>query len=85
VFDLITGLTGYLQAVGRKIGVAQLSIQFQRPVTGSRFHAVARPMRTGRSMVFVAAELFDEAGTVCATSTGVVAITPADGTGEMAL
>jgi uncharacterized protein (TIGR00369 family) len=85
MFDLITGLTGYLQAIGRKVGVAQLNIQFLRPVHGTRFHGVARPTRAGRSLVFVAAELFDQAGALCATSTGMVAITPAESTGEMAL
>jgi uncharacterized protein (TIGR00369 family) len=85
VFDLITGLAGYLQAIGKKVGVVQLNIQFLRPVTGTRFHAVARPTRAGRSLVFVAAELFDQAGVPCAASTGIVAITAADGTGEMAL
>jgi acyl-coenzyme A thioesterase PaaI-like protein len=54
-------------------------------VTGTRFHVVAHPVRAGRSLVFVAAELCDQAGTVCATSSGMVAITPADSTGEMAL
>jgi acyl-coenzyme A thioesterase PaaI-like protein len=85
VFDLITGLAGYLQAIGKKVGVVQLNIQFLRPVTGTRFHAVARPTRAGRSLVFVAAELFDATGAPCAGSTGIVAITAADGTGEMAL
>jgi acyl-coenzyme A thioesterase PaaI-like protein len=85
VFDLVTGLTGYLQAIGKKVGVVQLNIQFLRPVTGTRFHAVARPTRAGRSLVFVAAELFDETGMPCAGSTGIVAITAAEGTGEMAL
>ena len=45
VFDLVTGLTGYLQAVGRRVGVAQLTIQFLRPVNGKRFHAVGRVVR----------------------------------------
>jgi uncharacterized protein (TIGR00369 family) len=85
VFDLITGLTGYLGAVGKKVGVVQLNIQFLRPVTGTRFHAVARPTRAGRSLVFVRAELFDQAGTLCAASTGIVAVTAEASTGEMAL
>jgi acyl-coenzyme A thioesterase PaaI-like protein len=85
VFDLITGLSGYLQAIGKKVGVVQLNIQFLRPVTGTRFHAVARPTRAGRSLVFVAAELFDETGVPCAGSAGIVAITASESTGEMAL
>jgi acyl-coenzyme A thioesterase PaaI-like protein len=85
VLDLITGLTGYLQAIGKKVGVVQLNIQFLRPVMGTRFHAVARPTRAGRSLVFVAAEVLDETGAPCAGSSGIVAITAADSTGEMAL
>jgi acyl-coenzyme A thioesterase PaaI-like protein len=46
---------------------------------------VARPTRTGRSLVFVGAELFDEAGAICAVSTGLVAITEGEATGELAL
>lgn len=85
VFDLITGLTGYLHAPRKRVGVAQLNIRFLRPVAGRRFHAIARTTRAGRSLVFVAAELFDEAGTLCAASDGLVAITAADATGELAL
>src|SRR4030042_1767533 len=53
IFDLVTGLTGYLQAPGRKVGVAQLTIQFLRPVLGNRFEVVGRPVKAGRSLVFV--------------------------------
>lgn len=85
IFDLITGLTGYLQAPGQRVGVAQLSIRFLRPVRGNRFHAVARPTRSGRTLIFVAAEMFDEHDTLCAASDGLVAITAAEATGELAL
>jgi uncharacterized protein (TIGR00369 family) len=85
LFDLITGLTGYLQAPARRVGVAQLSIRFLRPVRGSRFHARARPARAGRSLVFVTAELFDETDTLCAACDGLVAITAAEATGELSL
>jgi uncharacterized protein (TIGR00369 family) len=85
IFDLITGLTGYLQSPGKRVGVAQLSIRFLRPVRGTRFRARARPARAGRSLVFVTAELFDEQDTLCAACDGLVAITAADATGELAL
>jgi acyl-coenzyme A thioesterase PaaI-like protein len=85
VFDLVTGLTGYLQAVGKRVGVAQLSIQFLRPVHGDRFHVIGRPTRAGRSLVFVAAELFDEAGVVCARSDGLVSLSNVEGSGELSL
>lgn len=85
VFDLLIGLTGYLQALGKRVGVAQLTIEFLRPVLGNRFEVVARPDRVGRSLVFASAELADEEGTLCARATGLVSVSQADGTGELAL
>lgn len=85
IFDLVTGLTGYLQALGQKVGVAQLNIQFMRPVLGDRFEVVGRPVKTGRSLVFVQCELFDETQTVCARADGLVSVSQAEGTNELAL
>jgi acyl-coenzyme A thioesterase PaaI-like protein len=85
VFDLVTGLTGYLQALGRRVGVAQLNIQFLRPVNGKRFHAIGRPVRVGHTLVFVAGELYDGAGVLCATSDGLVSVSQVEATGELAL
>jgi acyl-coenzyme A thioesterase PaaI-like protein len=85
IFDLVTGLTGYLQMPGKRAAVAQLNIQFQRPVDGTRFHVVGRPARTGRSLVFVSCELHDEQDVVCARCDGLVYVSQADGTGELAL
>jgi acyl-coenzyme A thioesterase PaaI-like protein len=85
VFDLVTGLTGYLQAPGRRVGLAQLNIQFLRPVLGSRFEVIGRPQKTGKSLVFVASELVDESGVVCAKADGLVAVSEAEGTNELAL
>jgi acyl-coenzyme A thioesterase PaaI-like protein len=85
IFDLVTGLTGYLQAPGKRAAVAQLNIRFLRPVLGSRFEVVGRPERTGHSLVFVGCALVDEANVVCAQCDGLVSISQADGTGELAL
>jgi len=85
IFDLVTGLTGYLQAPGQKVGVAQLNIQFLRPVLGDRFEIVGRPHKTGRSLVFVGCDLRDATGTVCAKADGIVSVSPSDATGELAL
>ncbi|MGD8726960.1 MAG: PaaI family thioesterase [Gemmatimonadales bacterium] len=74
VFDLVIGLCGYLQTVGRRAGVAQLSIQFLRPVHGSRFEVVGHPVRAGNTLVFATSELRDERGTVCARCDGIVAV-----------
>lgn len=85
VFDLVTGLTGYLQAMESRAGVAHLSVRFMRPVLGNRFEVIGRPQRTGRSLVFVGCELLDERGVVCATAEGLVSISQAEGGGELAL
>jgi acyl-coenzyme A thioesterase PaaI-like protein len=85
VFDLVTGLTGYLQAPGKRVGVAQLNIRFLRPVMGSRFEVVGRPDKVGKSIVFVSCDLLDEAGSVCARASGLVSVSQAEATGELAL
>jgi len=85
VFDLVTGLTGYLQAPGQKIGVAELNIQFMRPVLGDRFEVIGHPVKSGRSLVFVDNELRDQEGVLCARATGLVAVSEAEGTNELAL
>jgi acyl-coenzyme A thioesterase PaaI-like protein len=85
VFDLVAGLTGYLQAPGRKVGVAQLNIQFMRPVLGDRFEVIGRPQKSGRSLVFVGCELLDTGGTVCAKADGLISVSETEGTGELAL
>jgi acyl-coenzyme A thioesterase PaaI-like protein len=74
IFDLVIGLCGYLQTTGRRAGVAQLSIQFLRPVNGSRFEVVGHPVRAGSTLVFSTSELIDERGIVCARCDGIVAV-----------
>jgi acyl-coenzyme A thioesterase PaaI-like protein len=78
LFDLVIGLSGYLQTVGRRAGVAQLSIQFLRPVLGDRFEVVGRPVRAGKTLVFATAELLDERGIACARCDGIVAVAGGD-------
>ena len=85
VFDLVIGFTGYLQAFGRRVGVAQLNIQYLRPVYGDRFRVIGKPTRVGRSLAFVSSELFDEAGVVCVRGDGIVALSNIEGSGELAL
>jgi len=78
IFDLVIGLCGYLQTVGRRAGVAQMSIQFLRPVNGTRFEVVGHPVRAGNTLVFSTAELRDERGIVCARCDGIVAVSGKD-------
>lgn len=83
VFDLVIGLSGYVHTRGRRAGVAQLSIQFLRPVLGDRFATVARATRVGTNLVFSSAELTDERGVVCARCDGIVAVAGTDRGGQM--
>ena len=78
IFDLVIGLSGYLQTVGRRAGVAQLSIQFLRPVLGERFDVVGHPVRAGTNLVFSTAELRDERNIICARCDGMVAVSGRD-------
>jgi uncharacterized protein (TIGR00369 family) len=78
IFDLVIGLSGYVHTRGRRAGVAQLSVQFLRPVHGDRFEAVARAVRAGTNLVFSTAELVDERGVICARCDGIVAVAGTD-------
>ena len=74
LFDLVIGLSGYLHTRGRRAGVAQLNVQFLRPVEGDRLEVRGWPTRVGRTLVFAAAELRDERDVVCAVCDGIVAV-----------
>jgi uncharacterized protein (TIGR00369 family) len=74
LFDMVIGLTGFLHVFGKRAGVAQLSIQFLRPVVGDRFEVIGKPSRVGRNLVFATAQLIDENGRTCATCDGIVAV-----------
>lgn len=74
LFDLVIGLAGYQFTLGRRAGVAQLNIQYLRPVLGKRVEVIGRPQRAGRTLVFASAELVDERGVVCARCDGIVAV-----------
>lgn len=78
MFDLAIGLSGYMHTIGRRAGVAQISIQYMRPVEGDRFQVIGWPTRVGGSLVFASAELRDQRGTVCARCDGIVAVSSRD-------
>lgn len=78
MIDLVIGLTGYLQLQGQQVGVAQLNVNFLKPVRGTSLVAEGRPTRTGRRLVYVDARLFDDQGQLCATGSGIVAIAGAE-------
>src|SRR4051794_6452156 len=72
--DAAIGMVGHFQASGSRVGTAQLSIQFLRPVRGDTVVAVGRLTRSGAHLVFARAEIRDGQGTVCAVCDGIVAI-----------
>lgn len=74
LFDLTMGLLGYLESGGRRAGVVELHVHFLRPVHGERFEVDAHPTRSGRTLVFAAAEVTDARGVVCASAESIVAI-----------
>jgi acyl-coenzyme A thioesterase PaaI-like protein len=84
IFDLVIGLSGYVHTRGRRAGVAQLSVQFLRPVNGRRFETVARAARVGINLVFSTAELHDERGVICARCDGIVAVSGSNRSGTSA-
>ena len=59
--------------------MAQLNIQYLRPVMGDSVEVVGRPNRVGRTLVFSSAELTDDQGKVCARCDGIVAISGSQG------
>jgi uncharacterized protein (TIGR00369 family) len=82
LFDLVIGLSGYQHTRPRRAGVAQLNVHYLRPVHGDRVEVTGQPVRVGRNLVFAAAELRDERGTVCATCDGIVAVSGGHETAE---
>ena len=85
VFDLAVGLCGYVHTRGRRAGVAQISVQFLRPVHGDRFETIGRTVRVGTNLVFSSAELIDERGVVCARCDGIVAVAGKGGPEDQAV
>lgn len=84
--DAAVGLVGHLQAPARRVGTAQLGVQFLTPLHGNRVVAVGRLVRAGRSLVFAHVEVEDEAGRVCTRCDGIVAIMgPAGADGDVAI
>lgn len=71
MFDLVIGCTPALVDPTRRSATVQLSLNFLTAVRGDRVVARSRITRAGGTLVFAEASLFDEAGTLCATATGL--------------
>lgn len=74
ICDMLIGLTGILYSQKYRTGTVQLNINFLRPLRGQKLHAVARPTKAGRALVFSHAEIYDEAGNVCVSCEGIASI-----------
>jgi|SRR5690554_381518 len=72
LFDLTIGVCGALVDPARRSATIQLSMNFERPVTGDRITAEAHIDRAGGTNLFASAVIFDAAGEVCARGQGVV-------------
>jgi len=74
LIDVAIGVVGHFQMIGKRVGTAQLGIQFVRPVVGDSVTVVARLVKAGANLVFASAEVLDPRGTVCARADGIVAV-----------
>jgi uncharacterized protein (TIGR00369 family) len=82
--DVAVGIVGHFQSRDRRVGTAQISVQFLRPVLGESVTAVARLVKAGTNLVFSSAEIVDDKGTVCARCDGIVAVSGLPSGGEAA-
>lgn len=74
IYDLVVGCAGALVDPKRRSATVQLSMNFERPVIGPYVRAEATVDRAGKTLVFVSARIYDEAGRVCSHGQGVVRI-----------
>jgi len=72
LFDLVLGCTPALLDPTRRCATLQLSMSFQRPVTGASMRAEAEIDSYGKNTLFASARILDEQGNVCARAQGVV-------------
>lgn len=73
LFDVAIGVVGHFQVPNRRVGTAQLNIQFLRPVRGDRVEVVGHLVRAGMNLVFATADIVDGEGKLCARADGIVA------------
>ena len=80
--DAAVGMVGHVHTQGRRGGTAQLNVMFLRPVMGDRVTAVGRLTRAGANLIFVAVEVEDQRGVVCARCDGILAVSQRAATGQ---
>ncbi len=72
MFDLAIGTSAALVDPSRRCATVQLSMSFERPVTGDHMRVEAEIDSQSVSLVFANARAYDAAGRVCARCQGVV-------------
>lgn len=72
LFDLVIGCTPALIDPTRRCATLQLSMSFQRPLTGDSARAEAEIDTAGKNTLFASARVLDAQGHVCARAQGVV-------------
>lgn len=72
MFDLVLGCTAALVDPTKRCATLQLSMSFQRPLTGDSVRAEAEIDSHGKNTLFASARILDSQGTVCARAQGVV-------------
>ncbi|MDY7229186.1 PaaI family thioesterase [Hyalangium rubrum] len=77
LFDLVIGCTPALLDPTRRCATLQLSVSFQRPLTGDSVQAEAEIDSHGKNTLFASARVLDSQGTVCARAQGIVRISSA--------
>lgn len=72
IASLIDSATAFaiisLLPAGEHATTVDLTISYLRPLTKGRAKAVARVVRSGKRLIVVSADLFDDAGTLAATA-----------------
>ncbi|HEX8701163.1 MAG TPA: PaaI family thioesterase [Myxococcaceae bacterium] len=72
IFDLVIGCTAALVDPTKRCATLQLSMSFQRPLTGDSARAEAEIDSYGKNTLFASARMMDSEGNVCARAQGVV-------------
>ena len=72
MFDLAIGCSGALVDPSRRCATVQLSMSFERPVTGAGMRVEAEIENKSVSLLFATARVFDGEDRVCARCQGVV-------------
>lgn len=74
LFDVAIGCTAAFIDPSRRSATLQLSMSFEKPVTGDRIHVEAELNNAGGRTAFSSARIYDEAGNACARCQGVLRI-----------